>query len=123
VPFVSFTFYNRMLFPPAGPLKDIGWSRHAALINDRPLSSARILSFDIEQTQKIGLTRLRPNSTRQVWGIAVLTKISEEMVECLARAEEARQRAKKETDPRLRDEWLEMERRWLKLLESLRFVA
>jgi hypothetical protein len=43
-----------MFFPPAGlGLEDIGWSAHAASIKDSPLSSARNLSFDIEQSQKV----------------------------------------------------------------------
>jgi hypothetical protein len=56
-------------------------------------------------------------------GVApLLLKISEEITDCLTRAEEARQRALDETNERLQVEWLDIEHRWRHLAESLKFV-
>jgi hypothetical protein len=56
-------------------------------------------------------------------GVApLLLKISEEITDCVARADEARQRALHETDERLKGEWLDIEHRWRHLAESLKFV-
>ena len=52
----------------------------------------------------------------------MLLQIAEEIDRSLARAEEARQRALRETDERLTTEWLEIEKRWLHIADSLRFV-
>jgi len=52
----------------------------------------------------------------------LLLKIPEEIADCLARAEEASQRAQHETNERLKVEWLDIEHRWRHLAESLKFV-
>lgn len=52
----------------------------------------------------------------------MLLKVSEKIAECLMRAHEARQRAVCETNKKFQAEWLEMEKRWLRVAESLRFV-
>ena len=66
-------------------------------------------------------TRRKPKS--RFWGMApLLLKIPEEIADCLARAEEASQRAQHETNERLKVEWLDIEHRWRHLAESLKFV-
>jgi GAF domain-containing protein len=52
----------------------------------------------------------------------MLLKLSGQISECLALAADARERANAATDPRRKDDFLDMERRWLRLLESYRFV-
>jgi hypothetical protein len=52
----------------------------------------------------------------------LLLQIAEEIDRSLARAEEARQQALRETSERLTAEWLEIEKRWLHIADSLRFV-
>ena len=52
----------------------------------------------------------------------MLLKISERIVECLERAAEARERASRATDPAQKSDFLDMELRWMRLVESYRFV-
>ena len=52
----------------------------------------------------------------------MLLKLSDQISECLAQAAEARERADATTDPELREDWLQMELRWLRIVESCRFV-
>lgn len=52
----------------------------------------------------------------------VLLKLSDKISECLAYAADARERANAATDPSLRADLLDMELRWLRLVESYRFV-
>ena len=52
----------------------------------------------------------------------MLLKLSDKMSECLAHAAEARQRANATTDPARKADFLDMELRWLRLVESYRFV-
>jgi pyruvate carboxylase len=52
----------------------------------------------------------------------VLSKVSEQIADRLRRAEEAHQRGARETNEKIKAEWLEMEKRWLRIAESLQFV-
>ena len=52
----------------------------------------------------------------------MLLKVPENIADCLARAAEARERAEKETNRRSQAEWFALEVRWMKLIESFRFV-
>jgi hypothetical protein len=52
----------------------------------------------------------------------MLLKLSDKISECLAEAAEARERAKAATDPGHKADFLDMELRWLRLVESYRFV-
>lgn len=52
----------------------------------------------------------------------MLSKVSEQIADCLKRADEARQRASREANEKFKAEWLEMEKRWLRSAKSLRFV-
>ena len=52
----------------------------------------------------------------------MLLKVSDKISDCLARAAEARERANSATDPGRRADLLDMELRWLRLVESYRFV-
>ena len=54
--------------------------------------------------------------------IPMLLKLSDQISECLTLAADARERANAATDPRRKEDFLDMERRWLRLLESHRFV-
>ena len=54
--------------------------------------------------------------------IPMLLKLSDQISECLTLAADARERANAATDPRHKEDFLDMERRWLRLLESHRFV-
>jgi hypothetical protein len=49
-------------------------------------------------------------------------QFSEQVRECLRRAEESAQRAKVEPDPALARDFLDMERRWLSLARSYQFA-
>jgi len=59
-----------------------------------------------------------------VWsGCAVLLlKISQQLSDCLARAAEARERADAALHPEIRQGYLDVERYWMRLADSLRFV-
>lgn len=48
----------------------------------------------------------------------MLLKLSEEIAECYRHAEDCAERAKGEHDPALREDWLDMEKRWLCLARS-----
>ncbi len=52
----------------------------------------------------------------------MLLKLSDKIIECLIEAGEARERAKAATDPGHKADFLDMELRWLRLVESYRFV-
>jgi hypothetical protein len=52
----------------------------------------------------------------------MLLKLSDKISECLTEAAEARERAKAATDPGRKADFLDMELRWLRLVESYRFV-
>lgn len=52
----------------------------------------------------------------------MFTKVSEQIAEALCEADKARQRAKFESDEQLKLKSFEMEKRWLALVERLRFV-
>jgi hypothetical protein len=53
----------------------------------------------------------------------MLVRIAEDVRRCLERATEARERAQSQLNPERQAEFLEMERRWLRLAESYRLVA
>jgi hypothetical protein len=53
----------------------------------------------------------------------MLLRIAEDVRQCLERAAEARERAQSQLNSECKAEFLEMERRWLHLAESYRFVA
>ena len=53
---------------------------------------------------------------------AVLQDLSEPVRECLRKAEECRRVAESAADERTRSDFLDMERRWLKLAESYQFA-
>jgi hypothetical protein len=48
----------------------------------------------------------------------MLSKLSEEIAECYRHAENCAQRAKVESDPGLRQDFLDIERRWITLARS-----
>jgi len=52
----------------------------------------------------------------------MLLNISEHINECLMRATEARERAAETADPGRKADYSDMEQRWLRLVESYRFV-
>ena len=52
----------------------------------------------------------------------MLLKLSDQISECLAHAAEARERAKAATGADQKAHFLDMELRWLRLVESYRFV-
>lgn len=52
----------------------------------------------------------------------MLSKVSEEIADCLARAGDARQCAAHEATEKIKAEWLEMEKRWLRIAQSLTFT-
>ena len=52
----------------------------------------------------------------------MLDNLSEEIRGCLRHAEECARKAMKATKPKLREDFLEMERRWLRLAHSYRFA-
>jgi hypothetical protein len=52
----------------------------------------------------------------------MLLKLSDKISECLTEAAEARERAQAATDPGDKADFLDMELRWLRLVESYRFV-
>ena len=51
----------------------------------------------------------------------MLHKVSEDIRECYDRAAEAGQRAKATANPKLKAEYLDMQRRWLRLAHSYEF--
>src|SRR5689334_3557454 len=58
-----------------------------------------------------------------IWlGVGVLEKLSEQVRECLAYAAEAKERAEQTSDPAAQAAFLEMERRWRRLAQSLGFT-
>jgi hypothetical protein len=52
----------------------------------------------------------------------VLQNLSEDIAECYRRAAEARERAKAAHDAALKQDFLDMERRWLSLAHSYEFT-
>jgi hypothetical protein len=48
----------------------------------------------------------------------MLSNLSEQIKECYAHAEECARRAATQTDPRLKQDFLDMEQRWLSLAKS-----
>ena len=52
----------------------------------------------------------------------MLENISEHARECLSKAEECRRIAESTSDQRVRSDFLDMERRWLRLAESYQFA-
>ncbi len=53
---------------------------------------------------------------------AMLENLGQQVRECLRRAEESAERAKREPNPDIRRDFLEMEGRWLKLARSYQFL-
>jgi hypothetical protein len=51
----------------------------------------------------------------------MLQNLSEQVRECLQRAEECAQQAKLQCDPKLAGDYLDLERRWLSLARSYQF--
>jgi len=58
------------------------------------------------------------------WVIAavMLFKLSEDIAECYCRAQEARQKAEQTTDPSIKGDFYDLERRWLFLAHSYEFT-
>jgi len=52
----------------------------------------------------------------------MLLKISQQVADCLAKAADARERAQTITDPNIKAMYFDLERRWMMLAESFRFV-
>jgi hypothetical protein len=52
----------------------------------------------------------------------MLHNLSEEIRGCLRHAEECARKAREANKPRLREDFLEMERRWLRLAHSYQFA-
>jgi hypothetical protein len=52
----------------------------------------------------------------------VLNNLSAEIRECLQQAEDCARKAAAQTDPKLKEDFLEMERRWLGLARSYEFT-
>ena len=52
----------------------------------------------------------------------MLENLSEQVRECLRRAEDCTERAKREPNPSFKCDFLEMEGRWLKLARSYQFL-
>jgi hypothetical protein len=52
----------------------------------------------------------------------MLENLSEQILDCLRRAEESAERARHEPDSAVRRDFLDMERRWLKLAHSYEFL-
>jgi len=52
----------------------------------------------------------------------MLLKISEHIRDCLLHASEAREQAQATTDPNIKTAYFDIERRWMLLVESYRFV-
>ena len=55
-------------------------------------------------------------------GRVVLNNLSEQIRDCLQHAEDCAQRAAAQTDPRLREDFLRLEKRWLDLVRSMEFA-
>src|SRR4029079_2904991 len=53
---------------------------------------------------------------------AMLENLGEHVLECLRRAEESAERAKREPNPDIQRDFLEMEGRWLRLALSYQFL-
>jgi len=51
----------------------------------------------------------------------VLNNLSEQICECMQHAEDCARKAAAQTDPKLREDFLELERRWLFLARSYEF--
>ena len=52
----------------------------------------------------------------------MLANLSEEIRNCLERAEECARKAAVQTDPGLRDDFLRLQKRWLALAQSMEFA-
>jgi hypothetical protein len=64
--------------------------------------------------------RLRSKLPRR--GRAVLNNVSEQIRECYRRAEDCARKAATQTDPKLKADFLDLERRWLVLARSYDFT-
>src|SRR5215475_7589367 len=53
---------------------------------------------------------------------AMLQNVNQQVLECLRRADDCAERAKREPNPSLQQDFLEMENRWLKLARSYQFL-
>ena len=58
----------------------------------------------------------------QGWDARMLQKLSEEIQECYSHADQCRQRAEKAFAEKARQEFLDMEQRWLSLARSYAFA-
>jgi hypothetical protein len=69
------------------------------------------------------------SAARIVWSVEpganegriMLNNVGEQIRECLRRAEACARKAAAQTDPGLRDDFLQLERRWLDLARSMEF--
>ena len=52
----------------------------------------------------------------------MLANLSEQIRDCLEHAEDCARKAAAQTDPGLRDDFLQLEKRWLALAQSMEFV-
>jgi hypothetical protein len=55
-------------------------------------------------------------------GRVVLNNLSEQIRDCLQHAEDCARKAAVQTDPRLREDFLRLEKRWLDLARSMEFA-
>ena len=56
------------------------------------------------------------------WVGSLLRNVMDHIVDCLRRVEEARKRAERATDPKIKLDFRDIEARWLNLAGSYRFV-
>ncbi len=52
----------------------------------------------------------------------MLNNLSEQIRECLRHAEDCARKAAAENDPKLKENFLDMERRWMSLMQSYEFT-
>jgi hypothetical protein len=62
------------------------------------------------------------NPTWGIRGYNVLHKLSDEIAACYQRALACRNQSELTRDPRVRHEFIELEREWLKVIEGLEFA-
>ena len=70
-------------------------------------------------TQGLAFRPIKPN---EGWWRVVLNNLSEQIRECLRHAEDCSRKAAAQTDPNLKDDFLNLERRWLFLARSCEFT-
>ena len=93
-----------------------------------PCTCLRIRSCGVRSAEVTGGARYPPIGrcamiSLGIWlGVGVLEKLSEQVRECLANAAEAKDRAEQTSDPAAQAAFLEMERRWRRLAQSLGFT-